>query len=52
MGVTFLSDQIFRQDCCSPVRAERSRRSCQRSADALGALRQRTGLPPSEPPPV
>src|SRR5882724_3698473 len=52
MGASFLSDQLFRRDCCSPVHAERSRRSCQRSEEALGALRQRTGLPPSELPPV
>ena len=50
MGASFLSGQLFRRDCCSPVRAERSRRSCQCSEEALGVLRQRTGLPSSELP--
>jgi hypothetical protein len=48
MGAHFLSGQLFRRDCCSPVRAGRGRRSCQCSEEALGVLRQRTGLPSSE----
>ena len=44
MGAPFLSDQLFKQDCCFPVCARRSRTSYQRSEKAPGVLRQRTAL--------
>jgi len=36
MGAPFLGVYLFRQDCCFPVRAERSPRSCQCSEEAIG----------------